>query len=182
MKTKYVIHGGFISGQNKDDNFYKEILSNVPYETKILLVYFAKEADRVAKNREEDIQEFSKNSGGKVLKFETADEISFLEQVNKSDVIYLHGGHSGLLLEALKKYPNLKAAFKGKIIAGDSAGANVLAEAFYSQKIGVAEGFGLLPFKLICHFKEENKDKLTHIKPDLETIFLPEYKTKVMNI
>ena len=93
----------------------------------------------------------------------------------------LHGGHSGLLLEALKEYPNLKQASRGKIIAGDSAGANVLAEVFYSKTIGISEGLGLIPIKLISHYVEENKDKLNQIKPDLETVFLPEYQTKVIN-
>ena len=96
-------------------------------------------------------------------------------------MIYLHGGHSGLLLEALKEYPNLKEAFMGKIIAGDSAGANVWAEVFYSKIIGVSEGLGLIPIKLISHYVEENKDKLSQIKQNLETVFLPEYKTKVIN-
>jgi len=66
--------------------------------------------------------------------------------------------------------------FKGKIIAGDSAGANVLSSAFYSMRIGVSEGLGLIPIKIICHYIEENKSKLNQIKPDLETIFLREYE------
>ena len=84
-----------------------------------------------------------------------------------------------MLLDALKKYQNLKQLFDGKIVAGDSAGANVLCSVFYSMKIGVSEGFGLIPIKIISHYLEENKDKLKDIKPELETLFLPEYRFKV---
>lgn len=180
MNTKYVLHGGFTPGQNKDDYFYQEILKDAPQEPKILLVYFAKEEDRVALNRDEDVGQFNKNRGGRVLKFETANKESFIKQILNSDVVYLHGGHSGKLLEALKEYPKLKKSFEGKIVAGDSAGANVLAEAFYSKSIGVSDGLGIIPIKLISHYLVENKDKLNHIKQNLETVFLPEYETKVV--
>lgn len=181
MRTKYILHGGFTPGELQVNNaFFKEILKDATNTPKILLEYFAKEVDRVEKNRDEDIEQFNNNSDHRTLVFETASDQDFVEQVKKADIVYLHGGHSGRLLEALKKYPGLKQLFEGKIIAGDSAGANVLAECFYSMKIGITEGLGLLPIKLICHFKEENKEKLKDVKPGLETIFLPEYYFKVI--
>lgn len=180
MKTKFILHGGFAKGEKQEnDDFFKEVLSSAPKETRVLLVYFAKEPDRIAKNQEEDIQQFNKNKGDKILIFETATGDLFPEQTKKADIVYLHGGNSGLLLEALNEYPNLKELFDGKIIAGDSAGANVVCSAFYSMKIGVSEGFSLIPIKIISHYLEENKDKLKNIKPELETLFLPEYQFKV---
>ena len=156
-------------------------MSSAPHETKILLVYFAEESDRIPPKKEEDINQFNKNRDDRVLSFQVADEDLFLEQVKQSDIIYLHGGHSDKLLKTLKGFPNLGGAFAGKIIAGDSAGANVLAAAFYSKTIGVSEGLGLIPIKIISHYVEENKDKLTHIKPELETLFLPEYQCRVFD-
>ncbi len=180
MRTKFILHGGFTPGEKQEnDAFLKEILSTAPKEAKILLVYFAKEVDRVPKNRDEDIEQFNKNKRDKTLLFETASEELFSEQVQKSDIIYLHGGHSDKLLKTLKKFLNLRQLFKGKIIAGDSAGANVLVSVFYSKSMGVSEGFGLIPIKIICHYSEDNKDKLNDIKPDMEILFLPEYQFKV---
>lgn len=180
MRTKFILHGGFTWGaKQENDAFLKEILRTTPNKVKVLLVYFAKELDRIAKNQEEDIKQFTKNKGDKTLSFEVATEKSFPEQVGGSDVIYLHGGHSGMLLDALKKYPNLKQLFDGKIIAGDSAGANVVCSAFYSMKIGVEEGLGLLPIKIIPHYLEENSDKLKDVKPELATLFLPEYQFEI---
>lgn len=180
MKTKYVLHGGFIPAQKQEnDAFFTETLKETPKRTKILLVYFAKEPDRVALNRAEDVEQFSKNSGTRELSFEVANNRSFPEQIEKADIIYLHGGHTGKLLNELRKFKNLEELFMGKIIAGDSAGANVLCAAFYSLRIGAGEGLSIIPIKIICHFSEENKDKMRQIKPNLETLFLRELQFKV---
>jgi peptidase E len=177
MKTKFIIHGGFAPGkQQENDAFFQEILNTAPQEAKVLLVYFAKEEDRIDKNKKEDIEHFNKNKGDKTIIFEVASGSMFTEQVQKADIIYFHGGHTVKLLEALKNFPNLKGLLGGKIVAGDSAGTNVLCSVFYSLKRGVGEGFGIIPIKVICHYKEENKDKLREIRPDLETIILPEYQ------
>ena len=144
-----------------------------------MLVYFAKEADRVEKNRLEDVEQFNKNKGDKTLSFEVATEENFIEQVQNADIVYLHGGATIKLLDTLKQFSDLSAFFSGKTIVGDSAGANVLCAAFYSLKNGPGEGFGLLLFKIICHYVEESKHKLDDIKPDLETFYLREYEFKV---
>ena len=180
MGTKFILHGGFAKGQKQEnDDFTKEILKTAPSSSRILLVYFAEEPDRISFKEEEDFQQFNKNKGDKVLSFEIASEDLFLEQAKQSDIIYLHGGHSGKLLDALKKIPNLEKMFSGKIIAGDSAGANVLTAAFYSRKIGVSAGLSLLPIKIISHYVDENKTKLDDIRPELAALFLSEYKFEV---
>lgn len=181
MRTEFVLHGGFTPGEAQvNDSFFGVVMRNAPDPSRILLVYFAKEADRIPKNRDEDVEQFNKNKGNRSIQFETASENDFVDQVRNSDVIYLHGGQTGKILETLKKYPDLKREFKGKIIAGDSAGANVLAAVFYSKTLGVSEGLGILPLKVICHYQEELKDKLQDLRPELETIFLPEYQYKVI--
>lgn len=186
MKTTYILHGGFAKdggvGIQKDDPFFKEVLSYAPKEAKILLVYFAEDAERVEKRNADDLEQFNNNKGDRTLSFDTAKEETFLQQAQTADVIYLHGGHSGKLLEALKKFDDLKNMFAGKIVAGDSAGANVLASFFYSKTMGISEGFGLVPMKIITHYLEENRNKLDQVKPELETLFLSEYETKVFVI
>lgn len=183
MMTKFILHGGFAKGTAHENNgFFGEVLRSAPKETKILLVYFAKETEYIEKNIKEDTEQFNKNKGDRTLIFDIAREVSFSEQVQSSDVVYLHGGHSGKILDVLRKFTNLKQIFSGKIIAGDSAGANVLASGFYSQKIGVSEGLGLIPIKIISHYQELNKHKLDQIKPKLETLLLAEYQFKVFEI
>ncbi len=184
MQTKFILHGGFTPKTvQEDDAFFKEILKDAPQNPKILLVYFAKEEDRVAKNREEDIAQFEKNRGNKTISFETANEKEFSDQIARSDVIYLHGGRSVKILETLSKFKNLGQLFKGKTIAGDSAGANVLSVCFYSRASdGIFEGLGILPIKLIPHYSEDQNEKLQELKKrhsDMETVILSEYQTRI---
>ncbi len=183
MTTRFILQGGFPKdGKQENDAFFGEIMSTAPARTKILLVLFAKEADRIEKNTKEDTKQFTKNSGGRDLTFDVATEDQFVEQIRSSDVIYFHDGHTGKLLDTLKRLPDFREAIQGKIIGGDSAGANVLCAAFYSLRIGAGEGLGIIPVKILCHYREESKDKLNDIKPELETINLPELQFKVLMV
>ena len=181
MKTKFILHGGYPFGEIQiNDNFFGEILKDSPNQSKILLVYFANKSDNVERYKTEDMEQFKKNSGEKLLEFLTAREEIFEEQLKSSDIVYFHGGHSGLILDKIKKYSNLDKLFKGKTIAGDSAGANVLVKTFYSKSLGITSGLGILPIKLICHYHDDLRNKLDTIDQDLETIFLREYQYKVI--
>ena len=62
-----------------------------------------------------------------------ANEKSFAEQTKSANVIYFNGGTTLKLLESLKKIPTLKNSLNGKIIAGESAGANVFGKFFTAQ-------------------------------------------------
>src|SRR3989344_6896921 len=109
MKTKFILHGGFAKGaEQENDAFFSEILKTAPNRAKVLLVYFAKDADRIADSKTEDVEQFNKNKGDRVLSFQVAGESSFPEQVREADIVYLGGGHSDKLLDALKKYSNLR--------------------------------------------------------------------------
>ncbi len=183
MKTKIILHGGFKPGQKQEsDLFFREILNAAPENAKILLVYFAKEEDRIEKNSKEDIEQFNKSRGSKSIQFEIATKEHFRQQMLAADVVYLHGGRTQKLLDGMRDFTNFKEMIPGKVIAGDSAGANLLCSIFYSTSMGMGEGFGIIPLKIICHYVEENKDKLKGVRPELETLFLPEYSYKVYEI
>jgi len=183
MKAKFILHGGFTpSALQENDSFFGEVLKDAPAEAKILLVYFAKENDRVEKNKNEDIVQFNKNKGSKKLLFDVANENSFLEQVKVADIIYLHGGKSVKILETLKKFSGLGDLFESKIIAADSAGVNVLSAYFYSKTAGgVFKGLDILPIKIMCHYVSGMPEELLkETAPELETVFIPEYAYKVI--
>ena len=182
MKTKFILNGGFTKGKSDEDNsqFYSEILKDVPEGAKVLLVCFAKENDRISDATTKVMAEFNKNKSQNKVNFEVANEQSFLEQIKSSEVIYLHGGRTIKLLEALKKFPNLKDLLNGKVIAGESAGANVLCQFFYSPTTDhIGEGLGFLPVKIIPHYSKEYEGKLDSVGSDLELLLLPEYQFKV---
>ena len=180
MKTTFILHGGFaVSDKQEDDFFFQEILRTAPQNTHILLVYFAAETNRIPVYEESDIEQFEKNKGDRILSFEVARDELFLEQVQKADILYLHGGRSEKLLQTFKNYPSFANHLRGKIIGADSAGANILSSVFHSESMGVGEGLGIIPTKLICHFKEEKRAHLDHVRHDLPTLYLAEYQFKI---
>ena len=181
MKTKFILHGGYASRSNqKNDDFFKEILMDAPKNIKILLVYFAEDESDFSRAQEEDISQFEKNKGDKKLTFEIASTESFPQQIAQSDIIYLHGGKTLKLLEALKRWPNLRELLNGKIVAGESAGAYALSSYFYSKtEGGLFEGLGFVPVKIICHYIGENKEKLKERSDGIETLLLADYQYKV---
>ncbi len=182
MTTKFILHGGFTPGDTREDNsnFYAEILREAPEEPRILLVCFAKDVERIPVAIKRAKTEFNGAKWQKKLIFEVATEEAFVKQAKIADVIYLHGGISLKLLKSLQKFPNLKNLFKGKIIAGESAGANVLGQFFYSKNADtVSGGLGLLPLRIIPHYSEEYERKLDDVGQGLELLLLPEYIYKV---
>ncbi len=179
MNTKYILHGGFKEGIKQENNiFFSEILKGTPQSVKVLIVYFA--TDNGEKYFPEDIEQFEKNGEGKNICFQIANEKEIEKQIYWADIVYLHGGSSLKIIEKMKQFPDCGLWLSNKIIAADSAGANLLSTNFYSKRNGVCEGTGILPIKFIPHFDEKNKDKLDNINVGLETVFLREYELKVI--
>lgn len=82
-----------------------------------------------------------------------AHEDEFYEQVAWADVVYLHGGRTQALLEALPDFARSRAAFQGKIVIGSSAGANYLSRTYYSPKGKMfGAGIGLVDAAVLVHF------------------------------
>ncbi len=185
MITKFILHGGFTPGNTNEDNsdFYREILKKVPEEAEILIVPFAKEVGRVVASTQKVMQEFNRYKWQREIYCNVAQEGFFIEQLHLADVIYFQGGKTLKLLEVLQRFPNLKEMVKGKIVAGESAGANVFTSAFYSPSASNSfEGLGFLPIKLIPHYSIEYKGKLDNFRPELETLCLREYQYKVFEV
>ena len=179
MKTKFILHGGFTKGRTDEDNsdFYAEILRDTNANPRILLVPFAKEPDRVIPAVEKITGEFNAVKGTKELDIDVANEKNFISQLDLADIAYFHGGRSLRLLEALKKYPELKNHLAGKVVAGESAGSNVWGTYFYSPRADqVSEGLGILPIKIIPHYQNEYEGKLDSVGADLEEVLIPEYE------
>jgi len=185
MKTKFILHGGLNPEklEENNDSFYKEILIDTPKESSVLIVPFAKAVERIPATTERVISKFNKNKQYKKLNFLIADEQSFIKQIESSRVIFFQGGTSLKLLEALRNYPDLEKSLKGKIVVGESAGANVLCKFFYSPKTDqIVEGLGFLPIKIIPHYKKEYEGKLDDIGTDSELLTLQECEYKIYTI
>ena len=86
MKTEFILHGGFTPGKQDEDNreFYSEILKDTPEKPKILLVCFAKDAERVPTATAKVMVEFNKSKWQKELIFEVATEESFMRLMEQT--------------------------------------------------------------------------------------------------
>lgn len=82
-----------------------------------------------------------------------AEEEIFFEQVQQSDVIYLHGGETQRLIRALPDFEAVKRAFDKKIVIGSSAGANYLSTLSYSPSNNrIQKGSGILDLGAVVHY------------------------------
>lgn len=92
---------------------------------------------------------------GVTATFELAMPETFEEQVKESDVIYLPGGDDHLIKYWLDQY-DLPAIWEGKVVAGSSAGSDVLVQHYWTcdwRKL--MDGLGIVPIKFIPHFNSE---------------------------
>ncbi len=183
--TKFVLHGGFAREKapiQENDAFFQEMLKDTSENVKILLVYFAEREEITELRIDQDKKSFNKNKGSKNLVFKVAQKEKFIGGCGWADVIYIHGGRTTKLMEALNVYQNISKAFNDKIVGGDSAGANALGQLFYSKNSEeIGKGLGILPFKIVVHYTDGLPNPLAEVEPDLETVFLHEYEVKVFN-
>ncbi|MFA5773146.1 MAG: Type 1 glutamine amidotransferase-like domain-containing protein [Candidatus Paceibacterota bacterium] len=184
MKSKFILNGGFQKGNTNEDNtlFYSEILKDVGDNSKVLIVPFAKDPERVVQTTERVMDEFNKVKGSKNLSFEIANKESFTEQVKSSNVIYIQGGNTLKLMGVFKKFHGLKDLLvEGKTVAGESAGANALCTLFYSPSAdGIYEGLGILPIKIIPHYTNKYEGIFNNTALYLDSLYLKEYEYKVL--
>ncbi|MBI5732882.1 Type 1 glutamine amidotransferase-like domain-containing protein [Candidatus Jorgensenbacteria bacterium] len=152
---RFILHGGYTIEKNEqNDAFYKELSKYVPDGGNILLVYFSRKDEEVNKFFEDDKNRILEQAKGKKLVLTPASEENFMEQVRHAHAVYFKGGSTEKLFAVLKRYPDFTKSIAGKVIAGDSAGAYVLAKYYYSVSSGkIGEGLGLLPVRVICHYE-----------------------------
>lgn len=181
MNTKFILHGGFVPGiEQQDDRFFQAMLEGTPENVNILLVYFAEPTDKVHLRTEQDTQELNTNKGSKNLHLRVASETTFEADCAWADVIYLHGGKTVKLIDALSHYPNLHQMFLGKRIAGDSAGAHALGVLCYSKSSHmIRKGLGIIPANIAAHY-DDGPNPFVGTESGVETVLLHEYETKVL--
>jgi peptidase E len=153
--TKYILHGGF-NGQQTSDNklFYQEMVKGFD-KPNVLLVYFSREESEYDYLSKRDAKNFAWAEPDKTCNLIVATKENFVAQLAQSDVVFMCGGVTTKLLETMKHLNvNLKDLFADKVIAGSSAGANLISEWHYGNvQKAVMKGLGLLPITVFVHYK-----------------------------
>ena len=184
MQTKYILYGGHKKEKENIASFFEEMVRDIQKKNiHILYVPFAKEGkENIQKYYERYKIAFVKAVKNKQLHFALADSNpeKFLDQMHVADVIYLGGGNDELLKAYVKQIPPniFQNHLEGKVVAGTSAGANVLAKYYYTNdRQRIEEGLGILPIKTICHYTEDKEPQLVGLenyKEHLTSFALPE--------
>ncbi len=155
--TKYILGGGRTQKPaDRGRAFCEELVKDIELyrPVKILDCLFAipmSEWDQKLAEDNEMLTEFIAN-----FELILADPDKFEQQVKEADVVFLRGGETDVLLDLLRKIPNWTKDLEGKTIAGSSAGAMAIAKYSHAlEKNEFIEGLGLLPVKVIAHWKTD---------------------------
>lgn len=165
----------------KNEHFLREILENTPLHTNILIVLFAREKSRWDKKYQETVSRFENIAQERNLSFECAEDniIVFRDQIEKSDIIFIHGGDTQMLQNKFEKIPDLEMLFENKIIAWSSAWSLFLMEWYYENDTRTYHSWlSLIEAKCICHWKDQ-WNELEELKKygtsDQEILVIPEW-------
>ncbi len=186
--TKYILHGGNTHTKSEDNKkFFQEIVKDLSPPVNLLIVYFSREENKWPELLKDDKKNFTSANPNKKINFILAskDKQTFIKQVKEANVIYMRGGETIMLIGALKNIKNLKELFKGKVVAGSSAGAYVLSKYYVDSRNDMGEGLGILPIKTFAHYNGNRKEELNRLEKHgekLPTYALAEGKFVVIKV
>lgn len=141
---------------NKSENnkkFFQDFLADYTSEEQVLIIAFAKWENNFSVN---DFQQYLHDYlDCEVSWILASDDTSrLLNQIQQHKYIYICWGDHNTLYKKMRFLKEYKNIFENKIIAGSSAGTNILSEISFSndyQKI--TYGLWLLHIWTMCHFK-----------------------------
>lgn len=150
--TKFILAGG---SDSQYPNYWQELDRVLASETSnkaVLSCMFSRDIE----DRTEAHHRFDHLFKEHLSSVETivhATEEKFYDQIDQTDIVYLHGGSTEKLLAAIPDTSKFLEAVKGKIVIGSSAGANFLSKACYSpSKQALMNGSGILPVGVVVHY------------------------------
>jgi peptidase E len=156
--TKYILAGGNDRGVAAYPVILKEELPDNLSDLCLLSCFFSIEENEWSAKAKDWKSWFFQNLG--ISHYTVADFDNFEVEIRKADIVYFHGGHSWLLLESLSKYKDLEQMLEDKVVIGSSAGANVLANNFWSSTFKKAgKGLAMVDVNIMVHYgvKEINR-------------------------
>lgn len=155
--TKYILNsGGLRNNPEGHKKYLAEIVKDLGNNPKILLCFWAQK-------REDWEMAFAEKSeslntlmpDGVKANFSMAIPSEFAGQVENNDAIVIYGGDDVLIKYWLSQF-DLEKIFEGKVIAGSSAGADVLVKYFWAcDWRQCMDGLGIINIKFVAHYKSD---------------------------
>lgn len=164
MTTQYYISSSVprISSYDKVHGYFEHLKRPI----RILSCHFATPAAAPKKdqpNHKYDLEYFQDMFYGNCT-VAVATEANFVSHIRSCDVLYLHGGDTPTLINALKGLKGkwlevLEDITADKVVFAVSAGVGALAKYSYNVDYKkVLEGLGVLPIKTIVHFQTDGME------------------------
>lgn len=158
--TTYILAGGNDRTSASYGERLASVLGQLRAGSRLLSCFFSQ--DPV--DRHERFVEFKgwfDHAFGPTIVVEEAQEENFFDQLKVADILYLHGGETLRLIDALPDFDMFKKAIEGKTIVGSSAGANYLSNVFYSPNARkIRNGSGAAGVATIVHYGATDKMSL----------------------
>lgn len=161
MAKIYFLGGEYIEKRDSE-RINRKAFADAGGAPAVLVFPWARETVDTADPKRKMMVEYFKHLGASKTEFaETADSMKIImEKINSSELIYLPGGLTKLLVERLKKAKIAALLRKyDKVIIGNSAGAHALCKKYIGMKeqddrmaTEVAQGLGLVNFSVVVHY------------------------------
>jgi peptidase E len=162
--TLYILAGGSDRSYPHFGPALANLIRQSVVQPKVLDVFFAVE-DALQDEKYQEWEDWYNTHFGPGISRQLALYESFETQVTWADVIYLHGGETVRIIEALKSYSDkkLKDMFGGKIVVGSSAGTNFLTVGSYSPRAAAEKaGRGLVSVTAVVHYGATDMDGVSY--------------------
>jgi len=154
FSRKHILVGGYPhKAADGGKALCEEMIRGFEKPVKILDCLFARDPQTWNMGFEQDTAFFTKHLGKENITTTLADPKIFLRQLQETEVLYIRGGRTDVLIEQLQKHPGWEQEVSGKTIVGSSAGADALVKYNYdldTKKLGM--GLGILPVKVLVHY------------------------------
>jgi len=180
---RVLLHGGNMKpdvGKNRE--FFRQVLTIEKPVVRVLMVYYSVPLSQWDEKQERD--EVHLMEAAKQLEVDLSVRIAnwnvkeFLAHLEEVDVVFFAGGPDMARMQTMfMEIPQLKERLQDKTVVGSSVGAYLLSSAFASRRYGILEGFGIVPYNVMCHYNISRSPVATELKnkyPENPTILLEE--------
>jgi peptidase E len=164
--TTYILHGGEASANSSSNAaFWTLMASHVAPGGTWLGCYFARNEGNSDEKFQRDALKIQSAAVQPISCFMATLE-DFESQIKSADVIYFAGGSTLDLLASVHNWPELGSWLQNaKVVAGCSAGMNLLGRRFITKKGESGEGLGLVPFNLLVHHRAPHYREVHEANP-----------------
>lgn len=183
MKTRFLLHGGRLKLKDqRNDSYFRELTKDLDDGDRVLYIGFARRDEQDRNEVYEREKGLILTQTDKKIEVVNATHEDLIQQIKSAKAIQITGGQSPELVKDIQDYPDFISSLAGKVVGGSSAGACLFSTYyFFNKKLGVLEGLGVLPIRLMVHLgkpeydaTEDSLELLKSYPENLELITLEE--------